>query len=53
MRSAERLYTYPDRGLFIHAFCAGLTDSNALVQRGFLELLLKNVALVLPILQQQ
>ena len=49
---AEILYASPDPGLFIRAFCAGLTDSNPLVQRGFLELLLKNVPLSLPLLQK-
>lgn len=49
---AENLYASPDPGLFIRSFCAGLTDSNVLVQRGFLELLLKNVPLSLPLLQQ-
>lgn len=46
------LYASPDPGLFIRAFCAGLTDSNPLVQRGFLELLLKNVPLSLRLLQK-
>ena len=46
------LYASPDPGLFIRSFCAGLTDSNPLVQRGFLELLVKNVPLSLPILQK-
>lgn len=50
--SAETLYVYPDPGLFIRAFSAGLTDSDTLVQRGFLELLLKNVPLTLPFLQK-
>jgi hypothetical protein len=49
---AEMLYMYPDPGLFVRAFSAGLTDSNTLVQRGFLELLLKNVPLNLPVLQK-
>ena len=49
---AETLYASPDPGLFIRSFCAGLTDSNPLVQRGFLELLVKNVPLSLPILQK-
>jgi hypothetical protein len=49
---AEALYASPDPGLFIRSFCAGLTDPNPLVQRGFLELLLKNVPLSLPILQE-
>jgi hypothetical protein len=50
--SAEALYVYPDPGLFIRAFSAGLTDSNTLVQRGFLELLLKNIPLTVPFLQK-
>jgi len=50
--AAEMLYASPDPGLFIRSFCAGLTDSNPLVQRGFLELLVKNVPLSLPILQK-
>lgn len=49
---AETLYASPDPGLFIRSFCAGLTDSNSLVQRGFLELLIKNVPLSLSILQK-
>jgi len=49
---AEMLYASPDPGLFIRSLCAGLTDSNALVQRGFLELLVKNVPLSLSMLQK-
>jgi len=49
---AETLYASPDPGLFIRSFCAGLTDSNPLVQRGFLELLVKNVPLSLSLLQK-
>ena len=49
---AQMLYATPDPGLFIRSFCAGLGDSNALVQRGFLELLVKNVPLSTPILQK-
>ena len=45
-------YASPDPGLFIRAFSAGLTDSNSLVQRGFLELLVKNVPISLPLLQK-
>ena len=48
----EMLYASPDPGLFIRAFCAGLTDLNPLVQRGFLDLLVKNVPLSLPMLQK-
>ena len=49
---AASLYASPDPGLFIRSFCAGLTDPNVLVQRGFLELLLKNVPLSLSLLQR-
>ena len=49
---SDGLYASPDPGLFIRAFCAGLTDTNVLVQRGFLELLLKNVPLFHPLLQR-
>jgi len=51
-KAAATLYASPDPGLFIHSFCAGLTDSNPLVQRGFLELLVKNVPLSLSMLQK-
>jgi Dopey, N-terminal len=45
-------YASPDPGLFIRALSAGTTDSNSLVQRGFLEILVKNVPLSLPLLQK-
>ena len=40
----------PDPGLMIRAFCKGLQDDHALVQRGFLDLLLKNLELQSPAL---
>lgn len=41
----------PEPGLFIRAFCKGLEDDQILVQRGFLELLVKNIELQSPALQ--
>lgn len=41
----------PESGLLIRAFCKGLEDDQLLVQRGFLELLVKNIELHSPALQ--
>lgn len=41
----------PETGLLIRAFCKGLQDEQILVQRGFLELLVKNLELQSPALQ--
>lgn len=41
----------PETGLLIRAFCKGLEDDQILVQRGFLELLVKNLELQSPALQ--
>lgn len=41
----------PETGLLIRAFCKGLEDDQLLVQRGFLELLVKNLELQSPALQ--
>lgn len=41
----------PETGLLIRAFCKGLEDDQILVQRGFLELLVKNIELHSPALQ--
>lgn len=41
----------PETGLLIRAFCKGLEDDQLLVQRGFLELLVKNIELHSPALQ--
>jgi hypothetical protein len=41
----------PETGLLIRAFCKGLQDDQLLVQRGFLELLVKNMELQSPVLQ--
>lgn len=40
----------PECGLLIRAFCRGLDDEQILVQRGFLELLVKNLPLNSPVL---
>lgn len=41
----------PEPGLLIRAFCKGLEDDQILVQRDFLELLVKNIELHSPALQ--
>lgn len=41
----------PETGLMVRAFCKGLEDEQLLVQRGFLELLVKNLELQSPVLQ--
>lgn len=40
----------PECGLLIRAFCRGLEDDQLLVQRGFLELLVKNLPLNSPVI---
>ncbi|KAG5364093.1 Protein dopey [Yarrowia sp. E02] len=40
----------PESGLLIRAFCRGLEDDQLLVQRGFLELLVKNLPLNSPVI---
>ncbi|KAK3620077.1 hypothetical protein LTR56_023615 [Elasticomyces elasticus] len=40
----------PEPGLLVRCFAAGLRDSNALVQRGFLELLVTHLPLNSPVL---
>ncbi|ANB11316.1 Dop1p [Sugiyamaella lignohabitans] len=41
----------PETGLLMRAFSRGLQDEHLLVQRGFLELLVKNLELQSPVLQ--
>lgn len=41
----------PDPGLLIRAICQGTRDSQVLVQRGFLDLLIRNLNLKSPIIQ--
>lgn len=41
----------PESGLLIRSFCQGLSDDQLLIQRGFLELLVKNLQLHSPVLQ--
>ncbi|WPG98053.1 Hypothetical protein R9X50_00083800 [Acrodontium crateriforme] len=43
----------PDPGLLIRCFVAGLSDSNALVQRGFLDLLITHLPLHSIVLQKK
>ncbi|OLL25389.1 Protein dopey [Neolecta irregularis DAH-3] len=49
---AESSVIKPDPTLMTRAFCAGLSDSELLVQRGFLDLLVTNVPLASPLLQE-
>jgi hypothetical protein len=43
---------YPDPGLLVRCFVAGLTDSHLLVQRGFLDILVSHLPLHSPVLQR-
>lgn len=45
MSYEAQMATGPDPGLLIRAFCRGLEDEQSLVQRGFLEFLVKNLEL--------
>ncbi|KAA8917810.1 hypothetical protein TRICI_000012 [Trichomonascus ciferrii] len=45
MSYEAQMATGPDPGLLIRAFCRGLEDEQPLVQRGFLEFLVKNLEL--------
>lgn len=49
---AEALVS-PEPGLLIRAFCAGLSDEQILVQRGFLDLLVGSLPLCSKILQER
>ncbi|KAK3117616.1 hypothetical protein LTR53_000844 [Teratosphaeriaceae sp. CCFEE 6253] len=42
----------PEAGLLVRCFAAGLSDVNALVQRGFLELLVTHLPLSSPVLRR-
>lgn len=41
----------PDPGLLIRSLCRGIQDSHVLVQRGFLDVLVRNLNLQSPVLQ--
>jgi hypothetical protein len=43
----------PEPGLLIRCFACGLSDSQALIQRGFLDLLVSNLPLDSPLLQSR
>jgi hypothetical protein len=43
----------PEPGLLVRAFCAGLRDEQILVQRGFLDLLVTDIPLSAPVLQEK
>ncbi|KAF2277544.1 cellular morphogenesis regulator dopa [Westerdykella ornata] len=43
----------PEPGLLIRCFEAGLTDAHALIQRGFLDMLVTHLPLDAPVLQQR
>lgn len=45
--------TSPEPGLLIRCFVAGLRDSQALIQRGFLDLLVTHLSLHSPVLQDK
>ncbi|KAA8909497.1 Dopey, N-terminal-domain-containing protein [Sphaerosporella brunnea] len=49
---AEALIS-PEPGLLVRAFCAGLRDEQLLVQRGFLDLLVTDIPLSSPVLQEK
>lgn len=51
MSYEAQMATGPDPGLLIRAFCRGLEDEQTLVQRGFLELLVKKLELQSIVLQ--
>ncbi|ODV89966.1 hypothetical protein CANCADRAFT_1697 [Tortispora caseinolytica NRRL Y-17796] len=48
---SQKALVLPDSGILIRAFVTGLTDSQSLVQRGFLDLLLKTLQLHSGVLQ--
>ncbi|KAJ8607577.1 hypothetical protein MRB53_040208 [Persea americana] len=51
LSSEARIAVSPEPGLLIRAFACGLADLQALVQRGFLDLLITHLPLDSPVLQ--
>lgn len=49
LSASAKIVASPNPGVFIRALCAGLSDENVLVQRGVLDLLVKNVPLSSPL----
>ena len=53
LEQAIELVASPEPGLLIRCFCAGLHDRQILIQRGFLDLLVTNLPLHSPVLQEK
>ena len=53
LEQAIDLVASPEPGLLIRCFCAGLQDKQILTQRGFLDLLVTNLPLHSPVLQEK
>ncbi|EXJ89369.1 hypothetical protein A1O3_02436 [Capronia epimyces CBS 606.96] len=51
LEHATKAVTTPEPGLLVRCFATGLQDEQALVQRGFLDLLVSHLPLSAPILQ--
>lgn len=49
----SKLVTSPEPGLLLRCFAAGLSDENALIQRGFLDLLVTHLPLSSRVLQKK
>lgn len=50
--NSARVVISPEPGIFIRGLCCGLSDPNVLVQRGFLDILVKNVPVSSPALSK-
>ena len=53
LNAAIQVVASPEPGLLIRCFCAGLRDEQLLTQRGFLDLLVTNLPMHSPVLQEK